>query len=578
MATIREVAKRAGVSAATVSRVLSGDPGFSVREETRRKINDAVAQLQYEIPVRQQNQFRFGCVLSDTTDKYSDPFFVDILVAMEEACKSRNATIAVVKSFRELDNPQILQEIICSGLDGVFLMEHVSPEAMTALETHIPHIIFIDKDEPEYDFDNVGFDHTTANWQVMNALLDRGYKRIALISGSSPAMPLPETIRMVIYREMLRRAGFEYDETDEGIVIRKYTGMDADPRIRSEYGGRPVVEIGNEAFSGCTRLKSFEIPEGVRRIGQSAFSKCPCLTSIVIPDSVTEIGERAFESCDGLTSVVIGNGVTEITECTFLRCRSLSSVKIRGHVKEIKEYAFCRCESLRTIDIPEGLTRIGMDAFSGSGLVSITLPEGLTRIGKNAFRECYKLTTAVLPDTVTIIGNNAFESCSRLTSVNIPRNLPVIGHATFNLCRSLAAVSIPDGVTEIRTAAFTGCAMTSVVIPDSVATIGDDAFSVCKDLSMVMIGKGVRSIGSSAFFSCCSLAEIIIPDNVAEIGKGAFADCYDLVAAKIGKGVKFIGKNAFENCDRLTVYCPRGSYAVEYCMDNDLSFTTRGVI
>ena len=55
MATIRHVAKRAGVSAATVSRVLSGDPGFSVREETRRKINDAVAQLQYEIPVRQQD-------------------------------------------------------------------------------------------------------------------------------------------------------------------------------------------------------------------------------------------------------------------------------------------------------------------------------------------------------------------------------------------------------------------------------------------------------------------------------------------------------------------------------------------
>ena len=120
--------------------------------------------------------------------------------------------------------------------------------------------------------------------------------------------------------------------------------------------------------------------------------------------------------------------------------------------------------------------------------------------------------------------------------------------------------------------------MTSVVIPDSVAQIGDHAFSVCKDLSQVTIGKGVRSIGPSAFFSCYSLTEIIIPDNVAEIGNDAFADCYDLAAVKIGRGMKYIGKNAFENCDRLTVYCPRGSYTVEYCMDNDLSFTTRGVI
>ena len=47
MANIRQVAKKAGVSPATVSRVLSGDPDFNVREETRRKINDAVAALQY---------------------------------------------------------------------------------------------------------------------------------------------------------------------------------------------------------------------------------------------------------------------------------------------------------------------------------------------------------------------------------------------------------------------------------------------------------------------------------------------------------------------------------------------------
>ena len=211
MANIRQVAKKAGVSPATVSRVLSGDPDFNVREETRRKINDAVAALQYEIPVREQKQYRFGCILSDSVDKYSDPFFVDILAAMESACKGRNAMIAMVKSYRELENPQILQEFISADLDGAFLMEHVSSDTMTVLKANIPHIIFIDKDEPEYDFNNVGFDHTTANWQVMSTLLDRGYRRIALISGSSPAMPLSETIRMVIYREMLRRAGLEYD-------------------------------------------------------------------------------------------------------------------------------------------------------------------------------------------------------------------------------------------------------------------------------------------------------------------------------------------------------------------------------
>ena len=212
MANIRQVAAMAGVSPATVSRVLSGDPDFSVREETRRKINQAVAKLQYEIPVREQEQYRFGCVLADTADKYSDPFFFEILGAIESACKSSNATVTITKSCLELENPQTLQEFIGADLDGVFLMEHVSPEIMTALKAHIPHIVFIDNDEPEYFFNNVGFDHTTANWQVMDTLLERGYRRIALISGSTTNVPLAETIRIVTYREMLRRAGIEYDD------------------------------------------------------------------------------------------------------------------------------------------------------------------------------------------------------------------------------------------------------------------------------------------------------------------------------------------------------------------------------
>ena len=271
MANIRQVAKRAGVSPATVSRVLSGDPDFNVREETRRKINDAVAALQYEIPVREQHQYRFGCILSDTTDKYSDPFFVDILVAMENACKSRNATIAVVKSFKELDNPQILQEIIGAELDGIFLMEHISPEAMTALKTHIPHIIFIDKDEPEYDFDNVGFDHTTANWQVMTTLLDRG-------------------------------AGIKYED-----ALVKDCGWDLDLCKRQTQELMELPEPPDAIFAGSDSLASvvlgtlyelgFRCPRDVGVIGFNNIDlsshMVPPLTTIEVPTS--DIGKAAVE-------------------------------------------------------------------------------------------------------------------------------------------------------------------------------------------------------------------------------------------------------------------------------------------
>ena len=62
--------------------------------------------------------------------------------------------------------------------------------------------------------------------------------------------------------------GFEYEITDKGIVIKKYTGLHPELRIESEYGGIPVVEIADEAFNSCARLKSLVIPKGIKKIGK----------------------------------------------------------------------------------------------------------------------------------------------------------------------------------------------------------------------------------------------------------------------------------------------------------------------
>ena len=302
MATIREVAAKAGVSAATVSRVLSGDPGFSVRAETRSKINEAVAQLGYEIPVKRQTRYRFGCVFSDTIDKYSDPFFAEILSAMERACENRNAAIALIRSYPELSNPQTLQEFTGAGLDGVFLMEHVSPEIMTALSTHIPHIIFVDKNEPEYEFDNVGFDHAAANLQVMNALLQRGYRRIGIISGSSPKVPLSESIRMVIYREALRRAGIPFDEAlvkdcswELSICEEQTRQLMALPRPPD------AIFAGNDSLAsvvlGTLYAEGYRCPRDVGVIGFNNIDlsshTVPPLTTIDVPTE--DIGKASVE-------------------------------------------------------------------------------------------------------------------------------------------------------------------------------------------------------------------------------------------------------------------------------------------
>lgn len=302
MATIRQVAKEAGVSIATVSRVLSADPGFTVKSETRDKILAAVRKLNYEIPIREPRQLRFGCVLADTTDKYGDPFFMEILQAMEESCRDKGAMIASTKSYQELEDPQILQEFLGEDLSGVFLMEHVSAEVMTAIKSHIKNIVFIDNDEPDYYFNNVGFDHMTANWQVMDCLLNKGYKRIGIISGGTNRVPLSGTVRLVTYREMLRRAGIEYDE-----VLVKDCLWDLDLCKSKTEELMDLPEPPDAIFAGSDSLASvvlgtlysmgYRCPRDVGVIGFNNIDlsehMVPPLTTIEVP--TVDIGKAAVE-------------------------------------------------------------------------------------------------------------------------------------------------------------------------------------------------------------------------------------------------------------------------------------------
>lgn len=212
MANIRDVAKEAGCSITTVSKVLSGDSEFRVKEETRQKVMNAVAKLQYKIPARHQNRHKIACILSLTTEKYADPFFTTILGAMETECENHNMSIVATRSYNELMNPSLLQEILDGGLDGIVLMERVPEDLLFQLHKHIPNIIYIDNDESDYHFDSVGFDHNLANRQAMKHIIEHGYKRIALISGSSPNEPLDDSVRMSVYRHYLRKHNLEFDE------------------------------------------------------------------------------------------------------------------------------------------------------------------------------------------------------------------------------------------------------------------------------------------------------------------------------------------------------------------------------
>ena len=238
-------------------------------------------------------------------------------------------------------------------------------------------------------------------------------------------------------------------------------------------------EIGEKAFTDCSRLTSLTLPVGITSIGYDAFAYCSGLTSLTLPAGITSIGEYAFSGCSGLTSLNLPAGITSIDYHTFYGCSGLTSLTIPAGITDIGFEAFLDCSGLTSLTLPAGITSIGYGAFRNcSGLTSLTLPAGITSIDDCAFYDCSGLTSLNLPDGITEIGDRAFYDCSGLTSLTLPAGITSIGRGAFNGCSGLTSLTLPDGVTSIYFDAFAGCSgLTSIyVYAEKVPKIDSKAF------------------------------------------------------------------------------------------------------
>ena len=260
--------------------------------------------------------------------------------------------------------------------------------------------------------------------------------------------------------------GFEYEETDRGIVLKRYTGLDPDPRIESAYGGIPVVEIADAAFKNCAHLRTVSLPENISRIGKSAFENCVQLQTVTIPGGIKVLEFGVFMGCSKLASVIIPDGVKMIGEWAFKGCASLTSVCIPDSVTKIEKFAFNECTNLASVRFSVNVTEIGDHAFGQcKSLASADIPSGVRKLEWGAFEDCTSLISVLVPGSVTSFGKFVFASCKNLTSVIISDGVQTIGFGAFQDCTSLSSVVIPKSVKTIEERAFLDCLKLTVICP-----------------------------------------------------------------------------------------------------------------
>lgn len=219
--------------------------------------------------------------------------------------------------------------------------------------------------------------------------------------------------------------GVFYSKNGKSLVSAKKT-------IEGSYAVKDdTEEIGDNAFWGCAFLRKVAVPNTVVRIGDEAFARCISLESVCIPASVEKIGKNPFVDLD---SKVINNE----SEAYVIDNKILYSADRTRLVSCLTDAAM--------VIVPKTVRVIGSLAFTRRAkLKKVQLPDGLERIGRDAFSDCDALEEVVIPASVKTIAPYAFGGCESLKKVTFLGEVQTLSRTAFSDCFNLYTILVPQG-------------------------------------------------------------------------------------------------------------------------------------
>ena len=192
MPTILEVAAMAGVSTATVSRVLSHPD--RVTEKTRARVLKAVESLGYtpNVAARALRTLRAAKILLTVPD-ISNPFFASVIRGAEEAAREAGYAVVVGDTRHDpLLEDQYAEMLARREVDGLIFLGHRLPESLEPLlarEGLVAPIVNGCEYSPELGVPSVHIDNAAASSDAVEHLIGLGHRRIGIITGP-PLSPI----------------------------------------------------------------------------------------------------------------------------------------------------------------------------------------------------------------------------------------------------------------------------------------------------------------------------------------------------------------------------------------------------
>jgi DNA-binding LacI/PurR family transcriptional regulator len=293
--TVKEVALRAGVSTATVSRALSGSAG--VREPLRSRILEVARSLSYR-PNRAARDLRVrssravGVLIPDI----ENPFFTSLVCGIEDALGKTDYSLLLASYNEDPDQETRRLEVFrAEGVRGLIFAASRAPSSLyTELEKSGMAMVAVSRSRPRSNFDQV----TVANRDGAHAatahLIQLGHKRIAIING-----PLEFTTafdRQAGYEDALHESGMTVDEK---LVVhcpfKQSAGYSAMLQLLESANPPTAVFAGSNLLTlGALQAiheRHLAIPDQMAIVG---FDEMPWAMSLRPP--LTTIAQPAFEA------------------------------------------------------------------------------------------------------------------------------------------------------------------------------------------------------------------------------------------------------------------------------------------
>ncbi|WP_072016813.1 DNA-binding transcriptional regulator CytR [Erwinia oleae] len=209
-ATMKDVAEKAGVSTATVSRALMSPEKVSA--VTRQKVEDAVTAVGYSPHTLARNSKRSESrtILVIVPD-ICDPFFSEMIRGVESVAAAVGYLVLLGDcAHQNQQERSFLDLMLTRQIDGMVLLGSQVPFDSTNEEQRaLLPMVMANEFAPELDLPTVHIDNLTAAFEAVNHLLRLGHSRIACIAGPQD-MPLCQ-YRLQGYIQALRRSGIAVD-------------------------------------------------------------------------------------------------------------------------------------------------------------------------------------------------------------------------------------------------------------------------------------------------------------------------------------------------------------------------------